>query len=175
MATNSTAARADQSAITTNAITLVAPPPALIAPELGAGAALRIFTEPPAGHLLHIVEDDRMRPILRKGEVAVFDPEYYWPEDGRWFLKCSSCRTWSGGALKKHFSIVETARSVKDPSDWYTHPFYRDPHYKAMIAAGEQPPFRGFSDGPWLNEVTVADMLLGKLVGIYAPGGEVMQ
>ena len=45
--------------------------------------------------------------------------------------------------------------------------------YKAIIAAGGIPPLRGFSDGPYPDDVTVADLLLGKLVGIYAPTGEI--
>ncbi len=137
-------------------------------------SALRVFDTPPAGHLLHIVTDDMMRPILRKGEIAVFDPEYHWPEEGRWFLKCSGCRTWSGGAIKRNYSIVETSRA-RNSDRWMMHPFYRSPNYKAIIAAGGIPWIIGFSDGPYRDDVVVADMLLGKLVGIYAPNGEIAQ
>jgi hypothetical protein len=137
--------------------------------------ALRIFTAPPEGHLLHIVGDDRLRPILRKGEIAVFDPEYYWPDDGSFFLKQGGCRTWTGGAIQHHWTIVETALSSKDRESWWTHPFYRSPQYKATIAAGIMPKrIGGFSDGPYISAVALADMLLGRLVGIYAPSGEVV-
>jgi len=136
------------------------------------GERLRVFDTPPAGHLLHIVTDDMMRPILRKGEIAVFDPEYHWPEEGRWFLKCSGCRTWSGGAIKRNYSIVETSRA-RNSDRWMMHPFYRSPNYKAIIAAGGIPRIIGFSDGPYRDDAVVADLLLGKLVGIYAPNGEI--
>lgn len=142
--------------------------PALIMPAVDTGIQLRVYEAPPLRHLLHMNENPALRPILEVGEVAVIDPEYHWPEEGQLFLKMSQCREWSGGTFRRSYTIVETSRCHKRGL-WMTHPFYRSPNYKAAVRAGERVRPGGFSDGPYINDVVVADMLLGKVVGILPP------
>lgn len=142
--------------------------PALTHPPVDAGLQLRIFEAPPLRHLLHFNDNARFRPILECGEIAVVDPEHHWPEEGHLFLRMSQCREWSGGTYRRSYSIVETSRCHRRGL-WMTHPFYRSPNYKAAVRAGERIRPGGFSDGPYRDDVTLADMLLGKVVGILQP------
>lgn len=136
--------------------TLSAERPTRMAPARNprSDTALQIFDRVPAGFLAHAATDNSALPLIGQGEVAVIDPNDFQPTDGGIFViawRSPRVRSARGGA---EWHIVETYETTRGLPGWW---------------AGRLQP-GAFKDGPY-ESWQLAEMLVGRVVGLYRPRG----
>ena len=124
---------------------------------------LRLFATIPRGFIAHAVTDTECMPLIRPGEVAVVtDQDFLYPEDGGWYLMAFS----KGSGWRdlprhgRHINIVnERPRPASQgPGTWW----YAKP-------PANRPGTFTCSDGPFDDLSHLAERIVGRVVGIYAP------
>lgn len=124
---------------------------------------LEIFDTVPPWAIVHAASNDRTAPLIRKGEVAVIesDGRKGWiPEDGGLYLIEYVCPPPSPhyGYERRIREIVQTCKNER--GDWWAHPYARTWGGRRMFVC---------SDGPYRNECTLGEKLLGRVIGLYRP------
>lgn len=125
--------------------------------------SLRLFASVPLDFIAHAQPDDNCAPLLRKGEVAVVTDQYFlYPESGGWYLvEFSRGKNHRGRERPRSRSIMlifSRVRASTGTTEWYA----RDPH---PMARG----IPNMCDGPYDDFNHLAEKILGRVVGIFAP------
>ncbi|MFM2278862.1 MAG: hypothetical protein RLZZ444_1093 [Pseudomonadota bacterium] len=132
--------------------------------------AVRIFGQLPDGFLAFAIPDRSCEPLIRRGEVAVVDPEDREVVDGALFLM--RYVGGAGGQGRASLRVLEGfARPVENFSGVICRPpaFYFVAHNRAR--PGRPGPFAP-ADGPYHIGPTHDDLtipsVVGRVVGIFA-------
>jgi hypothetical protein len=125
-------------------------------------SALRLFATVPNGFIAHAVTDRSCEPLLSAGEVAVItDQEFLYPVSGGWYLIEYSNGTNYRGRERRVRTVVQVysvkSRLSNDTTWWARRP------------SESRPGTFNMSDGPYDDLNHLAEKILGRIVGIYAP------
>lgn len=132
--------------------------------------ALRLFDTVPPGHLVHHASDDGAAPLIRAGEIAVIDPNVcdFFREEGGLYLICWGRRLQEKyGRAQLRFALHEVHRSKHNHEHRYASPTGRARSKEEAVRQALTGRIR-LSDGPY-SEQAMADVVIGRVVGIYAP------
>ena len=120
----------------------------------------RLFAKIPSGFLAQAVSDRGCEPLITFGEVAVItDQDGLYPESGGWYLMEYSRGNSYRGRARRGRSISEVFSAERDGNTWW-------------YAKSPGPRMRGIvemCDGPYSDVNCLAERILGRVVGIYAP------
>lgn len=132
----------------------------LMTPEI----KLEIFASVPGWAIVHAAQDDRSAPLIREGEVAVVEADGFGgviPEDGGLYLieyvSPPHCRP-PYGRERRTRQIVQTVKGRH--GGWWARPYVQQTPGGGIIVC---------SDGPYRDEIAMAEKILGRVVGIYRP------
>ncbi|MCP4028581.1 MAG: hypothetical protein GY736_20040 [Sphingomonas sp.] len=149
-----------------NALTL-APP----APPSSIGPALELFadmTRQPDRFIVHASTDNRNAPLICRGEIVVVDTGGpcvtggWIPTDGGLFLIEYRSPPMACERYARHSrSIVQTFTDQR--GRWWAGSLRRGMQGREFFCA----------DGPYADELALADKLIGKVIGLYKPTGAV--
>lgn len=133
--------------------------PRSVPPDL---AQLRIFDSVPRWAIAHAASDDSAAPLIRVGEVAVVEGDGcvgIVPEDGGLYLieYVTKPHTRYGNERRTR-DIIRASRDRR--GGWWARPH-------AAQGTGALPII--CSDGPYRDELALAERILGRVVGIYRP------
>jgi len=148
-----------------SALAAVAAPDASSQP----GLALEIFgdlSRVMSRYIVHAAADDHNAPLIRRGEVVVVDTGGasvtggWLPTEGGLFLIEYCSPPYAGERYERRSrSIVQTFTDHE--GRWHAGGLRRGSFGGKMVC----------SDGPYADELILADKLIGKVVGIYQPAG----
>lgn len=133
---------------------------------------LQIFDHIPPGFNVCAVTDSRMAPLIRAGEIAIFDEADFLPAEDELFV-IETPRTSIGGlrSTPSFRKVVEIFRTeLRGRESWWFLPAYK-PQLTDDRTAWNQRRVRNCSDGPFTTE-ELMDRLIGRVVGIFQPHGE---
>lgn len=122
---------------------------------------LEMLAAPPTGTVVHAATDDNNAPLIRKGEIVVVEhtgTAGWYPRDGGLFLIEYVSPRRGYAPERRTREIVQTFLGAK--GGWYTGSLRRN--------SGIGFPF---VDGPYRDENTLAEKLLGPVIGIIATEG----
>ena len=122
---------------------------------------LEMFAAPPAGTVVHAATDNRNAPLIREGEIVVVEHSGtagWYPRDGGLFLIEYVSPRRGYEPERRTREIVQTFRGAK--GGWYTGSLRRNSGIGLH-----------FVDGPYRDEITLAERLLGPVIGIIATEG----
>lgn len=127
------------------------------------GPCLQIFETVPVGHLVYAVTDDSCMPLVEPGEVLVVeDAHRTFPMEDQWFLiewiRKPAC-SWERERSQQTIGIP---KRLKKPHEelWGYYPPCRKSR-RGVTFGG---------DG-WFGFDRMTDLIRGRVVGIYRPGG----
>lgn len=116
----------------------------------------------PAAYSALLVGDDSSAPLIRAGEVVIWDqggPQlggWYPTEGGLFVIEHRAEPNGLGRYPRVDRKVVQTHKG-------------RDGWYASNLRRGVVGQRLYCSDGPYPSEQTLADKLIGRVVGIYAP------
>jgi len=129
--------------------------------------SLRIFEKIPPGFNVCAVGEDRMAPLLRAGEVAVFDETDFLPQDDELFVIEQGRRSF--GSLRSTPSTRRIAQIFRTEwrgrECWWLLPAYK-PQLTDNRDTWNRRRVRNCSDGPFTDE-ELMNRLIGRVVGIF--------
>jgi hypothetical protein len=144
----------------------------LPAPATESALRLELFDSVPPWAVVHAARDDTTAPLIRKGEVAVVDSDGqtgWLPEhDGLFLVEYVTPAHGHFGRERRTRAIVQTRKSNRGDGTWYAAP-YSAPR---SSEEAERELRRGrltCVDGPYPDAETLADKLIGRVVGLYRP------
>lgn len=149
-----------------NAVALAQPSPTLVM-----GPALELFADmarTPDRFIVHAATDNRNAPLICRGEIVVVDiggpcvTGGWYPTEGGLFLieycsQPSACERYT----RRSRSIVQTFTDQQ--GRWWAGSLRRGIQGRELICA----------DGPYSDEIGLADKLIGSVIGLYRPEGAV--
>lgn len=149
-----------------NAVTLMAPPV-----EPVAGLALELFADmarQPDRFIVHASTDNRNAPLICRGEIVVVDTGgpcvtggWIPTEGGLFLIEYRSPPTACERYARHSRSIVQTFTDQR--GRWWAGSLRRGVQGREFFCA----------DGPYADEMALADKLIGKVIGLYKPTGAV--
>lgn len=151
-----------------NAVTIMPPPTTF---GRSGGIALEVFPDLaalPNSYIVHAATDQHNAPLIRRGEVVVVDTGGafvtggWYPTEGGLFLieYCSppdACERYA----RRSRQIVQTFTDGR--GRWWAGSLRCGLHRGGLIC----------SDGPYDDELALADKLIGRVVGLYRQSGTV--
>jgi hypothetical protein len=124
-------------------------------------STLELFSEVPGWAIAHAAQDHRNAPMIRKGEIAVIENHgtcgWLPTEGGLFLIEYVSKPLAQYERVRRTHSIVQTIKSKN--GDWYAASIRRGMIGQEFYAA----------DGPYQDFNDLADKLIGRVVGLYAP------
>ncbi len=123
----------------------------------------------PSTYFVHLAHDNRNAPLIRDGEVVVIDQGGaaqggWYPTEGGLFLIEHRSEPTGGYDRYPRFQREVVQTYCDDQGKWWTAP----------LARGGRTLY--LSDGPYRDELALADKLIGKVIGLYVPqAGEALQ
>ena len=134
-----------------NAVKLMAPPL-----EPAAGLALELFADmarQPDRFIVHASTDNRNAPLICRGEIVVVDTG-------------GPCVTGGWIPTEGGLFLIEY-RSPPTACERYAR------HSRSIVQTFTDQRGRWWADGPYADELALADKLIGKVIGLYKPTGAV--
>lgn len=121
--------------------------------------SLRLFHSVPRDFIAHAVTDSGCAPLIAAGEVAIVtDERQLIPEAGGWYLvECSDGNNSHGREHRIRSINLAYSNNGAGKEDWWV----KSPGQRRRGVLE-------FSDGPY-DCGHLADKILGRVVGIYAP------
>ena len=133
--------------------------------------ALELFADlarTPDRFIVHAATDEHNAPLIRRGEVVVVDVGgahvtggWYPVEGGLFLIEYCSPPTGSERYTRRSRRIVQTFTDHR--GFWWAGSLRRGVQAREIICA----------DGPYRDEMALADKLIGQVVGLYRPAGAV--
>lgn len=136
-------------------------------------AGLEVFTSVPPWAIVHSAADNRNAPLIGAGEVAVIESSGqtgWYPVNGVLFLIEYIAPARGYERERRTRDIVETRRSSRDPDKWYAAGLAAPRTHSEGMRQLSRTRTLYCVDGPY-DEQTLADRLIGRVVGIYDPRG----
>lgn len=125
------------------------------------GVALELFHHVPSWAIVHATQDNRNSPLIRKGEIAIVESDGMngvLPADGELFLiEYASIPMARYERCRRTRDIVQTIRNAR--GHWCATSIRRGVVDGKLFTM----------DGPYREMDDLADKLIGRIVGIYAP------
>ncbi|MHA0333693.1 hypothetical protein [Sphingomonas aquatilis] len=141
------------------------------APSTSAGdsPALEIFADlsrMPDRLIAHVAMDTRNAPLIERGDIVIVDvggtyvTGGWYPTEGGLYLIEYRSPPAHGERYPRHSrSIVQTFTDHN--GNWWAGSLRRGVHGRAFFCA----------NGPYHDEQTLADKLIGRVIGLYRPEG----
>ena len=134
-------------------------------PERG----LQLLDHVPFGHNICLARDAGMAPLIRPGDVVIYDTSTSVPEDDQLFvIEYPGMRGGRPGGPTERVIVEVFSKTINGDETWWTTSLRR-PRSAADHRRLERQRIFHCSDGPW-NIEQIMDRLIGRVVGILRQG-----
>ena len=147
------------------------PEQAKAAAPIVSGPALELISDlarVPSSYIAHAATNNHNAPLIRHGEIVVVDTGggsvtggWIPVEGGLFLIEYTSPPTASERYARRSREIVQTFLGHRDR--WYAGPLRRGVQGREFICV----------DGPYRDEMALADKLIGKVVGLYSSRAQI--